>query len=86
MHGPEALDRDVLLVRELEALDRDILRMALPSPTTYDMSGAGRRCSCLCRMRPLLADGPCSLSPRSATQSKALLRFKLRAARQERRS
>jgi hypothetical protein len=46
MHGPEALDRDILLIREQEALDRDTLRIPplpgrLPEPHDVQHVGGG---------------------------------------------
>jgi ankyrin repeat protein len=42
MHGLEALDRDILLISEPETLTVMSFLSASPSPTTYNMSGAGR--------------------------------------------
>jgi hypothetical protein len=41
IHGPEALDRDILLIRELEALDRDTLRIPLREPHDEQHVGGG---------------------------------------------
>ncbi len=41
MHGPETLDRDILLIRELEALDRDTLRIPLREPRDEQHVGGG---------------------------------------------
>ena len=51
MHGLKANDRDILLISEPDALTVMSFVSPSPSPTTYNMSGAGRRCSC--RAAPL---------------------------------